>query len=67
MNGLGFQPDKKQKEDRASLAAVLSVEEKWETSDHLKLQMKLERLAMAREEGKDLRDKSERELIVKLR
>ena len=52
-------------EDRASLAAVSSVEEKWETSDHLKLQMELERLT--REEGKDLRDKSEMELIVKLR
>ena len=47
------------------MAAVLSVEEKLETSNHLKLQMELERLA--REEGKDLRDKSERELIVKLR
>ena len=47
------------------MAAVLSVEEKLETSNHLKLQMELERLT--REEGKDLRDKSERELIVKLR
>ena len=47
------------------MAAVLSVEEKLETSNHLKLQMELERLT--REEGKDLRDISERELIVKLR
>ena len=56
---------KKQKEDRAPSAAVSSVEEKWEISDHLKSQMELERLT--REDGKDLRDKSERELIVKLR
>ena len=47
------------------MAAVLSVEEKLETSDHLKLQMELERLA--RKGGKELRDRGERELIVELR
>ena len=55
----------RQKEDTASAAAVSSVVEKWETSDHLKLQMELERLA--RKGRKELRDKGERELIVKLR
>ena len=40
------------------------VVEKWETSDHLKSQMELERLA--REGGKELRDRGERELIVEL-
>ena len=55
----------RQKEDRASSAAVSSVVEKWETSDHLKLQMELERLA--RKGGKELRDRGERELIVELR
>ena len=52
MNGSGFQPIKRQKEDRASSAAVLSVVE-WER--------------LTREGGKELRDKRERELIVKLR
>ena len=47
------------------MAAVLSVEEKLETSNHLKLQMELERLA--RKCGKELRDRGERELIVELR
>ena len=54
-----------QKEDGASSAAVSSVVEKWETSDHLKSQMELERLAG--EGGKELRDRGERELIVELR
>ena len=52
MNGSGFQPDKRQKEDRASPAAVLSV---------------VERERLTREGGKELRDKREREVIVKLR
>ena len=52
MNGSGFQPDKRQKEDRASSAAVSSVVE-WER--------------LTRECGKELRDKREREVIVKLR
>ena len=52
MNGSGFQPDKRQKEDRASSAAVSSV---------------VERERLTREGGKELRDKREREVIVKLR
>ena len=65
VNGQDFRPAKKrQKEDRASSAAVSSVVEKGETSDHLKLQMELERLA--REGVKELRDRGERELIVEL-
>ena len=50
---------KRQKGDRASLAVVSSVVE------NLKLQMELERLA--REGGKELRGRGERELIVELR
>ena len=54
----------RQKEDRASSAAVSSDVEKWETSDQLKSQMELERLA--RKGGNELRDREERELIVEL-
>ena len=55
----------RQKEDRASSPAVSSFVEKGETSNHMKSQMELERLA--REGGKELRDRGERELIVELR
>ena len=63
-NGSDLRPAERQKADRVSSAAVSSVVEKWENIDHLKSQM-LERLA--REGGKELRNRGERELTVELR
>ena len=54
----------RQIKDRAFSAPVLSAEEKWKTSDRPKSRMELE---LAREGGWVLKDKKEKEQIVRLR